>query len=291
MLPPRGGEEPRRKRTEQQSKKLATAGDQAAVWFIDALIENHSPDSAEDATTFEEGTMIKLSEICICLTLLTLSIAIPSAKAVNMTDVKPQSTKNTVPGYLDKHDPIFIVIKSRAVIDLKESVKRSDPESAENKSIATQTWPEDRKTKLQTIFAKSISDYTAQTHFDVDTFMLVFSEFGKMGQKEIAEEYDIRVQYLGGDKYVAEFWQDGLAVNSEAHALAWAHDLATRHPDDRDIVKNVKETYANARKSIEDGKQERYTEVMALLYTVENGGSITFHDPFQPVIDFYHAKW
>jgi hypothetical protein len=108
--------------------------------------------------------------------------------------------------------------------------------------------------------------------------MLVFRALGKRDMKEMAEEYDIRVQYLGGNIYVAEFWEDGIAVNSEAHALA-----STNDPDDRAIVK---ETYADVRKSIETGKLERYTKVMALLYEQEKDGSITFHDPFQSVIDF-----
>lgn len=114
--------------------------------------------------------------------------------------------------------------------------------------------------------------------------MLVFYNFIEMDQKTIAEKivegYDIRVQNLGSDTYVAEFWQDVLVatVHAEAQALA-----STNLPVDRE---SVKKTFANDRKSIEDGKQERYFKAMALLYTLEKDGSITFHDPFQPVIDF-----
>lgn len=202
--------------------------------------------------------------------------------------------KNVASVYLEKNDPIFKSIKDRAVTDLKQSSERSDPESSENKLIAAQikTWSETKRNKLQALGEKSINDYTAQTHFDVGTFMMVFSEFKKMDQKKIAEEYDIRVQYLGDDKYVAEFWEDGLTVNSEANAVAYAHELANseyakKHPDgDVGNVEVVKKNYANTRKSIKDGKHERYTKMMALLYTIERDGSITFHDPGQPIIDF-----
>lgn len=113
-----------------------------------------------------------------------------------------------------------------------------------------------------------------------------------MDQKKIAAEYDIRIQYLGSNKYAAEFWEDGLAVNSEANALISANELAAsgyakKHPDSGvGNVEKIKETYANVRKSIKAGKQERYTKMMALLYTLEKDGSITFHDPGQPMIDF-----
>ncbi len=202
--------------------------------------------------------------------------------------------ENSAKKYLDKNNPIFISIKARTPNDLKLSSERSNPESAENRLIKAQieTWTEEKQNQFQVLFEKSINDYTAQTHFDAGTFMSVFSEFRKMDQKKITEEYDIRIQFLGGNKYVAEFWEDGLAVNSEANALAWAHELATseyakKHPEDGvGDVEKIKETYANVRKSIKDGKQERYTKVMVLLYTQEKDGSITFHDPGQPIIDF-----
>ncbi|MCX6175579.1 MAG: hypothetical protein NTZ27_12570 [Ignavibacteriales bacterium] len=210
------------------------------------------------------------------------------------TTINNIKTKNVASVYLDKNDPKFISIKDRAVTDLKQSIKRADPESPENKLIAAQikTWTSEKQNKLPVLFEKSIKEYTAQTQFDAETFLLVFDELGKKDQKKIAEEYDIRVQYLGDDKYVAEFWEDGLAVNSEANAVAYAHELANseyakKHPDgDVGNVEVVKKNYANTRKSIKDGKQERYTKMMALLYTIEKDGSVTFHDPGQPIIDF-----
>jgi len=214
------------------------------------------------------------------------------------TTINNIQTDDPAAVYLDKNDPIFISIKGRAVTDLKQSSGRSDPESNENKLIETQVkaWSKKKQNKLQTLYQKSINDYTAQTHFDVGTFMMVFSEFGKMEQIKIAEEYEIRIQYLGDDKYAAEFWEDGLAVNSEANALISAHELATsgyakKHPDSEvGNVEKVKETFANVRKSIEAGKQERYTKMMALLYTVEKDGSVTFHDPGQPVFDYIKVQ-
>ncbi|TSA25954.1 MAG: hypothetical protein D4R68_08075 [Ignavibacteriales bacterium] len=112
-----------------------------------------------------------------------------------------------------------------------------------------------------------------------------FSELQEKDPKDIAEEYDIRVQILGGDKYAAEYWEDGIAVNSEEHALAWAQELAKRSPDNKGIVKEVKKTYEDARNSINAGKQERYTKVMALLYVQEKDGSITFRYPYQALFD------
>ena len=200
-------------------------------------------------------------------------------------------TKNAADVYLDKNDTIFISIKRRAVTDLKKS---ADPESPENKLLGTQinTWTKEKQDQFEALFVKTINNYNAQTHFEPGTFMLVFEDLGKMDQKEIAEEYDIRVLYLGKDKYVAEFWEDGLAVNSEAHAIARAHELANSERAKKNPgsglgdVEVIKENYSNNRKSINNGQKERYTKVMALLYTLDKDGSIIFHNPFQPLIDF-----
>ncbi|TSA26703.1 MAG: hypothetical protein D4R68_06955 [Ignavibacteriales bacterium] len=208
--------------------------------------------------------------------------------------INDNQTKKGTLEYIGENDPIFITISNRAIDDLKKSVERSDPESKENKLIAAQikTWTPEKQNKLPALFEKSIKEYTAQTQFDAETFLLVFDELGKKDQKKIAEEYDIRVQYLGEDKYVAEFWEDGLAVNSEANAVAYAHELANseyakKHPDgDVGNVEVVKKNYANTRKFVKDGKQERYTKMMALLYTIQKDGSVTFHDPGQQMIDF-----
>jgi len=54
----------------------------------------------------------------------------------------------------------------------------------------------------------------------------------------------------------------------------------------KEIVNEVEKKYEDVRNSIKAGKVERYTKVMALLYVQEKDGSITFHDPFQPMYDF-----
>jgi hypothetical protein len=66
----------------------------------------------------------------------------------------------------------------------------------QDKLIAAQVkaWSQEKQNQMQALFEKSISEHTAQTHFDAETFMLVFSSFGEMDQKRIAKEYDIRVQ-------------------------------------------------------------------------------------------------
>ncbi len=203
-------------------------------------------------------------------------------------------TKNISPGYLDKNNPVFISIKSRAAQDLKQASEKADMESSENKLLKSKikTWPEKKRKQFQSLFEKSINDYTSQTHFDTDTFMMIFSEFGKMDLKQIADEYDLRVQSLGDNKFAAEFWEDGLAVNSEANAIKNAHELAAsdyakKHPDSGigDISK-IKETYAATRKSINNGETQRFTKVIVLLYTKEKDSSIVFHNPFQAVFDF-----
>ena len=204
--------------------------------------------------------------------------------------IEKMQTKNTSPLYLDKKDPIFIAINNRAVIDLKQSIKGSDTESPENKLMAAKmtAWPQEKKNQLEALAKKSIEDYIAQAHFNIDmvTYLMTVGSFGEIDQKRITEEYAVRVQHLGKNKYVAEFWEDGLAVNSEAHAIEWANKLAKRFPDDKGMLKDVKENYANVRKTIKSGKKDRYSKVMALLYTRENDGSISFHDPYQPMLDF-----
>ena len=165
-------------------------------------------------------------------------------------------TKNAAPVYLDKNDPIVISIKGRAVTDLRQSTRYMDPESPESKLIETQVkaWSEEKKNQLKALGGQSIEDYTAQTLFDAGTFMLVLSSFKEMDQKKIPEGWGIRVQHPGADKYIAEFWEDSHAVNPEAKS--------------------------------EIGENARYYKMMALLYTLGKDGSVTFHNPFQPVIDF-----
>lgn len=200
------------------------------------------------------------------------------------TTMNNNQTKSAALVYLDKNDPIFIKIKGRTLTDLRQ---RTDTASTENKLIATKiaTLTKEKQTQLEALFVKLINDYTAQTRFEIGEFMRHFSELQEKDPKDIAEEYDIRVQILGGDKYAAEYWEDGIAVNSEEHALAWAQELAKRSPDNKGIVKEVQKTYEDVRNSIKAGKQERYTKVMALLYVQEKDGSITFRYPYQALID------
>ncbi|MDQ7817203.1 MAG: hypothetical protein RDU14_09310 [Melioribacteraceae bacterium] len=205
-----------------------------------------------------------------------------------------KTTKNTTTVYLDKKDPKFISIKSRVFSDLSELTKNFDPESEKNKLIAiqTKTWTEEKRSECQALGAESINNYAEQTHFDVGMFMMVITSLGEIDQKKMEKEWDVRVQFMGMDKYVAEFWEDGLAVNSEENAVAYAHELAKseyakKHPDSNvGNVEEIKNNYANTRESIETGKQERYTKMMALLYTVDDGGVVTFNNPFQPAFDF-----
>lgn len=203
--------------------------------------------------------------------------------------------KNSANVYLDKKNPIFISINDRAFTDLIDLVKEFDPESEKNKLIAiqTNTWTEEKRNECQALGAKSINDYAELTHLDVGTFMMVITSIGEIDQKKMEKEWEVRIQFQGVDnKYIAEFWEDGLAVNSEENAVAYAHQLATseytkKHPDsDVGNVKVIKENYANTRKNIKAGMQERYTKMMALLYTVNNGGTVTFNNPFQPALDF-----
>lgn len=197
-------------------------------------------------------------------------------------------TKNLAPVYLDKNDPIYIKIKERSVTDLKQ---RSDTASAENKLIADKlrTLTEEKQTQLEAIFAQAITDYTSQTRGE---FMLHFKEVAEKNPKDISEEYDFRVQNLGNNKFAAEYWEDGLAVNSEEHALAWVQEVVKRQeaakisPDVKGIVQEVKIKFEDVRNSIKAGKQERCTKVLALLYVQEKNGSITFRDPYQELYDF-----
>lgn len=205
-----------------------------------------------------------------------------------------KTTKNAAAVYLDKNDPKFISIKSRVLSDLDEVVKGFDPESEKNKliEIQTQTWSEETRNECQAIGAKSINDYAEQTHFDVGMFMMIITTIGGYDQKKLEKEWEVRVQSAGTDKYIAEFWEDGLAINSEENAVAYAHELANseyakKHPDsDVGNVEVIKKNYADNRKTIKAGKQERYQKMIALLYSVDKVGTVSFINPFQPSIDF-----
>lgn len=188
--------------------------------------------------------------------------------------------------YLEKTDPIYKTIAARVLSDFQAAAEIGTKGAPKTKSVESklQALSQEEQDQFQALFVKSIDDYMTKLDYDFKGFMSVFSSrLATLDQKKMAEEYDIRVQYLSGNRYVAEFWEDGLAVNSEANAVSSTNQSATTYPENREALKK---TYADIRKSITDGKQERYTKVMVLLYTLETDGSITFHNPFQPVIDF-----
>lgn len=205
------------------------------------------------------------------------------------------NTKNNVATvYLDKKDPKFISIKNRAISDLVTIVKEFDPESEKNKLFAT--WTEEMRSESQALGTESINDYAEQTHFDVGMFMMVITSLGEIDQKKMEKEWEVRVQFMDGNKYVAEFWEDGMAVSSEANAVAYADELskseyAKKHPDsDVGNVEVIKKNYEDVRKSIQAGEKEQYQKMMALLYSVDEGGTVSFINPFQPSIDFFNKN-
>lgn len=213
----------------------------------------------------------------------------------NKTGKTMKTTKKAATVYLDKSDPKFVSIKNRAFSDLYEIAKELDPESEKNKLFAK--WTEEKRNECQALGAESINDYAEQTHLDVGMFMVVLDGLGKTDQKKLEKEWDVRIQFLGvNNKYLVEFWEDGMEVNSEANAVAWADELskseyAKKHPDsDVGNVEVIKKNYANTRKNIKAGKQERYTKLMALLYSVDKGGTVSFINPFQPSIDFFNKN-
>ena len=194
--------------------------------------------------------------------------------------------------YLDTNDPIAIAIKGRAISDLRQSVTKSDPEGAESKllSVQIEAMPKEKQIQLQELFVKSIHDYLVQTHFDVSvfnygTFLMLFNDLGKMDVKSISSEYDIRVQNVGGNQYAAEFWE-----NSKAHALAAANNP---NVEDIEVFKELIRL-SGGQKSVSkaDGATTTqmvalpYTKMLGLLYSLEKNGSVLFHDPFQPMMDF-----
>ena len=102
----------------------------------------------------------------------------------------------------------------------------------------------------------------------------------------MTEQCEIRIRTLGGNKYAAEFWVDNLIVYSEANFEVRAKEIAVERPNDKERIESVQRRYANARKAIADGEDERYYEKVALLYTQQQDGSVVFNNPFQAVIDF-----
>lgn len=209
-------------------------------------------------------------------------------------ETKAENKQPNVPAlvYLDAKDPIFLNIHSRVLNDLKLSIKNADPELPENKKLAAkiETFTEEKQNQFQTILETSMNDYIIQTQlkteiFNYGTFLSILGSFGKMEQQGIESEYDIRVRNLGGDSFVAEFWED-----AEAHALA----IAKNPPDDNlEIFKElIRLSSGKQSVSTENGATttqmvtSRYTKMTALMYTLEKDGSLTFRDPYQPMIDF-----
>jgi len=196
------------------------------------------------------------------------------------------------PVYLDANDPVFLNIHSRVLNDLNLSIKSADPELPENKKLAAkmETWPEEKQNQLQTILETSMNDYVVQSQlktaiFNYGTFLAILGSFRKMDQQGLESEYDIRVRNLGGDSFVAELWED-----AEAHALA----ITKNPPDDNlEIFKELIRLSSGKQSiSTENGAKttqmvaSRYTKMIALMYSLEKDGSLTFRDPFQPMIDF-----
>ncbi|MCK9280247.1 MAG: hypothetical protein M0P71_06480 [Melioribacteraceae bacterium] len=205
-----------------------------------------------------------------------------------------KTIKNAATVYLDKKDPKFVSIKSRIFSDLDSLVKSFDPESEKNKliDIQTKTWTEEMRDECQALGTQSITNYAEQTHFDAGMFIMIITTIGKYDQKKLEKEWEVRVQSTGDYKYVAEFWEDGLAINSEENAVAYAHELANseyakKHPDsDVGNVEEIKKIYADNRKIIRAGKQERYQKMIALLYSIDKVGMVSFINPTQASIDY-----
>jgi hypothetical protein len=200
--------------------------------------------------------------------------------------------KKPTSSYLTKSDPVYIAIKATLVNDLTQSAKSSDTATDRNKSIRAKirTLSEERQEYYQNIFFKSLRDYNEQVHFDFDMFMMLYTDLMKKDQKTLVGESDFRVKLLGGNKYAAELWEDGVVANSEAKALEWAEQISKRFPDNKNTVNEVKATYAKARKDMLSGKQQRYTKIMAFLYTKEKDGSMLFHNPGQAMLDFKESE-
>jgi hypothetical protein len=196
--------------------------------------------------------------------------------------------------YLAKTDSIYIDIKNKVWNDWVKAARNADPASEENKLKKAQMdeWPSEKQERFQTFAMKTIRDYNKETDFDVDYFMMFFGEVLNFGQKKLEGETDFRVRSVGSHKYIAEFWEDGLAANSDANAVARAKELAESprakmHPEeDLGNVAEIKKTFAEARKAITTGKQKRFTKLMSLLYVQEADKNIVFKDPFQPLYDF-----
>jgi hypothetical protein len=126
----------------------------------------------------------------------------------------------------------------------------------------------------------------------MDEFILFFTEIKNIDIQKFLLETDFRVRVLDSMKYAAEFWEDGLAINSEKNAIAYARELresprAKLHPEeDLGNVEEIKKNYAAHRREITTGKTKRFTQLMALLYIQKSDKSLVFQDPAQAMFDF-----
>jgi hypothetical protein len=221
---------------------------------------------------------------------LLLSIILSSAQVqLSKTMNKPAGTqvKKKGPVYLDKKDSVFVFIRRHVLTDLQTCARRAAPNSPESKARAEEmkSWSDEKRNNYEQLFETSVRAYLEKPGLDFETFMLLFPDFAA-SDKNMFAAYDFRVREVGANTYAAEFWEDGMEANSEANALVWAHKILEHHPgDSTGTINEVKETYARARKAITTGKVQRYTKVMAVLYTKQSTG-ILFKDPFQALIDF-----
>jgi hypothetical protein len=196
--------------------------------------------------------------------------------------------------YLPKTDPVYIEIKNRAISDWLLAVSNTDTASEKNKLRKEQieSWPREKQDEFESMMIRSLEDYNRQTHFNLEGFITFFPEIRNLDLKKFESETDFRVRVLDTNKFAAEFWEDGLAVNSEANAVLYAKELresarAKLHPEeDLGNVEEIKKNYAAHRQQINSGKKKRFTKLMALLYVRKENKSIFFRDPGEDYHDF-----
>lgn len=204
-------------------------------------------------------------------------------KTANASKVtKNKIIKKAQTGVLQQKDSIAILIKNRAIDDLIHLVETSDPSTPENKLMAAKIkeWPKEKQEQFMQFFQTSINDYVSKVklvELDAAMFLYFLSEFKGMDKKRIAEQYDIRVSRYGNN-YIAEFWEDGLDLNSEKHAIKNALNAKQ--------VEVIKHRYGIVRGTIKSGKSKRYVKMMALLYAKEPDGSVIFVEPLKSMMDF-----
>jgi hypothetical protein len=210
---------------------------------------------------------------CFCQTRKT-------AIATKVTKNKPIKKQGS--GVTQKNDSISIIIKNRAIDDLIHLVETSDPSTPENKLMKEKSieWPEEKQERFLEFFKNSINDYVSKVklvELDAAMFLYFLSEFKGMDKKRISEQYDIRVSKTGNN-HIAEFWEDGLDLNSEKHAIKNALNA--------EQVEVIKHRYGIVRGTIKSGKNKRYVKMMALLYNKQPDGTVIFIEPLKAMMDF-----